>query len=151
MGKYKITEKERQEMFVTFKETLARYKLDWNALRTTMAATGAVISGSTVLAVLLGGDFVPQDLDIFVNDKGFAEMLVFLVNHGYQVMKPLPHYTHQKKYPGSKTILTLKRNGEGEKIDLIGSTEHVLTAITHFHSTAVMNYISFYGIVSLYP
>ena len=48
--------------------------------------------------------------------------------------------------------MTLKHNGEGEKIDLIGMTEkHVLTTITQFHSTAAMNYIAFYGIVCLYP
>ena len=150
MGIYKITEKQRQEMFETFKETLARYKFDWNALRTVMVATGAVISGSTALAVLLGGEFVPQDLDIYVDAEGFTTMLVFLMNHGYQVVIG-PHYAHNKIYPGSKNILTLKREGEEEKIDLIGTTEHVLTTITQFHSTAVMNYISFYGIVCLYP
>ena len=81
MGIYKITEKQRQEMFETFKETLARYKFDWNALRTVMVATGAVISGSTALAILLRGEFVPQDLDIYVDAEGFTTMLVFLMNH----------------------------------------------------------------------
>ena len=47
--------------------------------------------------------------------------------------------------------MTLKCEGEEEKIDLIRTTEHILTTITQFHSTAVMNYISFYGIVCLYP
>jgi hypothetical protein len=139
-------------MFDTFKETLARYEFEWNALRAIMAATGAVISGSTALAVLLGGEFVPHDLDIYVNTKGFTAMLLFLVNHGYQVVIPRPHYAHKKKYADSKNILTLKRNGEREKIDLVGTTEaHVLTTITRFHSTSVMNYIAFYGIVCLYP
>ena len=152
MGIYKITEEERWEMINTFKETLARYKFEWNALRTIMVATGAVISGSTALAVLLGGEFVPQDLDIYVDAKGFNAMLVFLMNHRYQVVVPQPHYAHKKKYPDSKIVLTLKRDGEGEKIDLIGTTEvHVLTTITQFHSTAVMNYITSYGIVCLYP
>ena len=65
----KISEEERQEMFNMFKETLARYKFEWNALRAIMAATGAAISGSTALAVLLGGEFVPQDLDIYITQK----------------------------------------------------------------------------------
>ena len=140
-------------MFDTFKEMLAGYKLEWNALRPIMAATGAVISGSTALAVLLGGEFVPHDLDIYVNTKGFGAMLAFLTNHGYQVI-PQPHYARKKGYEDSKIVLTLKRNGdsEGEKIDLIGTTEvHVLTTITEFHSTMVMNYIASYGIVCLYP
>lgn len=150
MGIYTITEEVRQEMLDTFKETLVRYKFDWIALRTIMATTGAVISGSTALAVLLRGEFVPQDLDIYVNAKGLAGMISFLTNHGYQVVTPRPHYAHEKKYLGSKIIMTLKRD-DGEKIDVIGTTDHVLATITQFHSTIVMNYISSHGIVSLYP
>jgi hypothetical protein len=148
--KITVTEEERHEMFDTFKETLGRYKFDWKTLQAILAATGAVISGSTALAVLVGGEFVPQDLDIYVNAKGFTTMLAFLLDHGYQVI-PTPHYAHKKKYPNSKKNLTLKRNGEGEKIDLIGTEGHVISTITQFHSTAVMNYIAFYGIVCLYP
>jgi hypothetical protein len=150
VGIYTITEEERQEMLDTFKETLVRYKFDWIALRTIMVATGAVISGSTALAVLLRGEFVPQDLDIYVNEKGLAGILTFLTNHRYQIVTPRPRYAFEKKYPGSKIILTLKRD-DGEKIDVIGTTDHVLATITQFHSTVVMNYISSHGIVSLYP
>lgn len=150
MGICEITEEDRQEMFDTLKEILARYKFDWNTLRAIMTATGAVISGSTALAVLLGGEFVPQDLDIYVNAKGFIAMLGFLTDHGYQVVMPQPHYAHRKDYH-SKNILTLKRDGEEQKIDLIRTEVHILTAITRFHSTVVMNYIAFYGIVCLYP
>ena len=150
MGTYTITEEERQEMLDTFKETLVRYKFDWIELRTIMMATGAVISGSTALAALFRGDFVPQDLDIYVNDKGLAGILIFLVNHGYRIVTPRPRYALEKKYPGSKIIVTLKHD-DGEKIDVIGTTDRVLATITDFHSTVVMNYISSYGIVSLYP
>ena len=150
MGTYTITEEERQEMLDTFKETLVRYKFDWIELRTIMMATGAVISGSTALAVLFRGDFVPQDLDIYVNDKGLAGIPIFLVNHGYRIVTPRPRYALEKKYPGSKIIVTLKHD-DGEKIDVIGTTDRVLATITDFHSTVVMNYISSYGIVSLYP
>ena len=49
-------------------------------------------------------------------------------------------------------ILTLKYKNEDMKIDLITTTEaQVLNTITRFHSTVVMNYIAFYGIVCLYP
>ena len=52
-------------------------------------------------------------------------------------------YAHKKRYAGSKNILTLKCDGKGERIDLIGTTEtHVLTTITQCHSTLVMNYIA---------
>ena len=98
----------------------------------------------------LGGEFVPQDLDIYVNDRGMARILIFLTNHGYQIITPQPGHALKKKYPASKIILTLKRD-DGEKIDVIGMTDRVLATITDFHSTVVMNYISSYGIVSLYP
>ena len=66
-----------------------------------MVAAGAVISGSTALAVLLMGVFMPQDLDIYVEAEGFTTILVFLMNHGYQVVIG-PHYAHNKIYPGSR-------------------------------------------------
>ena len=137
----KITKEEQKEMFNTFKETLARYKFNWIMLRSIMVSTGAVISGSTALAVLLGDEFIPQDLNIYINAKGFAAMLVFLMDHGYHLVKPQLQYALEKEYPDSTIILTQKCNSKGEKIDLIGTTEaHVLTTITQFHSTAVMNY-----------
>jgi hypothetical protein len=53
-------------------------------------------------------------------------------------------------YADSTVTLTLKNKG-GERIDLIATTEpHVVHAITRFHSTCVMNYITYYGIVCLY-
>ena len=73
---------------LTCKETLARYKFNWIKLQTFMMATRAVISGSTALAVLFGGEFVPQDLDIYVNDRGMARILIFLTNHRYQIVTP---------------------------------------------------------------
>ena len=115
-----------------------------------MMATGAVISGLTALAVLFGGEFVSQDLDIYVNDREMARILIFLMNHGYQIITPRPGHALKKKYPASKIILTLKRD-DREKIDVIGTTNCVLATIMDFHSTVVMNYISSYGIVSLYP
>ena len=68
------------------------------------------------------------------------------------MVKLQPRYAHKNKYADSKNILTLKRDSEGEKIDLIRTTEvNILATITQFHSTAVMNYIASYGIVCLYP
>ena len=90
-----------------------------------MMATGAVISGLTALAVLFGGEFVSQDLDIYVNDRGMARIIIFLTNHRYQIVTPRPGHALKKKYLASKIILTLKRDN-GEKIDVIGTTDHVL-------------------------
>ena len=118
--------------------------------RAVMVTTGAVISGSVALAVLQAGEFVPQDLDIYVTSNNLATVLVFPNEQGYGVHIPAPSST-KKKYPTSTVVLTLK-NKTGDRIDLIATTEpHVVHAITQFHSTCVMNYISYYGIICLYP
>ena len=139
-------------MIHTFTIILLKFKLHWTTLQSVMKATGAVISGSAALAVLFGGEFMPQDLDFYVNEKGFTTMLTFLMNQNYQVTTSGPYYKSQKKYTKSPKILTLKYKNENVKIDLITTTEkQLLNTITQFHSTLVMNYIASYGIVCLYP
>ena len=131
---------------------LLKFKLHWMTLQSVMKATGAVISGSAALAILFENMFMPQDFNFYVNEKGFRTMLIFLTNQNYQVTTSRPYYESQKKYTKSPMILTLKYKNEDMKIDLITTTEEqVLNTITRFHSTVVMNYIAFYGIVCLYP
>ena len=117
-----------------------------------MKTTGTVISGSAALAVLFRGEFMPQDLDFYVNEKGFTTMLLFLMDQNYQVTTSRRYYKSQKRNTKSPIILTLKYKNENMKIDLITTNEEqVVHTITQFHSTVVMNYIAFYGIVCLYP
>ena len=148
----KITPEMHQKMLKTLAQIIQRFNLDWKVLQALMITTGAVISGSAVLAVLHTGDFVPQDLDIYVTSRNFATVLVFLNEQGYVVQIPpqdatIDNYTYTK----SSVKLTLKDHN-GNKIDLIATTEpQVIHAITQFHSTCVMNYISYYGIVCMYP
>jgi hypothetical protein len=127
--------------------TLNHFKLDWKLMRAVMLTTGAVISGSAALAVLHAGEFVPQDLDIYVTSKNMATVLVFLLEQRYSIQIP----AHNYDYTQSTVNVTLK-NDAGDKIDLIATTEpHVVHAIAQFHSTCVMNYISYCGIVCMYP
>ena len=145
-----VTMEKRTEMHKALAQIVDRFKLDWRVLRGVMLTTGAVISGSAALAVLQPGEFVPQDLDIYVTSKNFATVVVFLKEQGYNVQIPTTD-VHTSAYPKPNVILTHK-NQTGDKIDLIATTErHVVHAITQFHSTCVMNYIAYYGIVCLYP
>ena len=142
----------RHEIIHTLTIILLKFKLHWTTLQSVMKTTGTVISGSAALAVLFRGEFMPQDLDFYVNKKGFTTMLLFLMDQNYQVTTSRPYYKSQKRNTKSTTILTLKYKNENMKIDLITTNEeHVLDTITQFHSTVVMNYIAFYGIVCLYP
>lgn len=145
-----ITPEQRQDILRSLALTLNRFNLDWKLMQAVMLTTGAVISGSAALAILHAGEFVPQDLDIYVTSKNMATALVFLLEQGYSVQIPA-HNTTINDYMKSTVTLTLK-NEAGDKIDLITTTEpHVVHAITQFHSTCVMNYISYYGIVCMYP
>ena len=145
-----IAPEKREEMQRALAHILLWFKLDWKVMKAIMLTTGAVISGSAALAVLQGGEFIPQDLDIYVTSKNMAAVLVFLQEQNYAVVIPVPG-AKKNVYPKSSVTLTL-RNDIREKIDLVATTEqHVIHAVTQFHSTCVMNYIVYYGIVCLYP
>lgn len=138
----KRTHDEEQEMINTFMELLTRFKINWTSLRPIMKSTDAVILGLAVIVILLGGGFVPQDLNFYVDSKGFAAMLVFPMDHEYRVVMTelQPYHGFEMEYPRSTIILTLRYRAEGEKIDLIGTMdEHVFSVITQFHSTVAMN------------
>jgi len=146
-----ITPENRTDMHTALHQLLRRFNLDWGLMRAVMLATGAVISGSAALAVLQIGEFVPQDLDIYVTSKNLAVVLVFLQEQGYKVQIPMSTADNTQNYTETSVMLTLQ-NDTGEKIDLIATLEgHVIHAITRFHSTCVMNFIAYYGIVCLYP
>lgn len=150
----KITRLQAIDMWATFAAIIDHFDINLVAMRALMAATGAVISGSAALAILQPGRFSPKDLDIYVTAPGFAAMLVFLRSEGYEIQVP-PYGSAQAKYPASMVVLTLEKRQPADSskmINLIGTTEkHVVLAITQFHSTTVMNYISYYGMVCLYP
>lgn len=145
-----ISAEKREVMQKTLTQILKRFNIDWKIMRAVMLTTGAVISGSVALAVLQAGEFVPQDLNIYVTSTNLAVLLIFLNEQGYTVQMPKPTTTSDG-YNRSTVTLTLK-NDAGERIDLIATIEqHVIHTITQFHSTCVMNYIAYYGIVCLYP
>jgi len=137
-----ISDYQRKDMHETLAQILKRFNIDWNVMRAVMVTTGAVISGSVALAVLQAGEFVPQDLDIYVTSTNLAVLLIFLNEQGYSLQITTPKTT-RNSYSRSTVTLTLKNDG-GERID-------VIHAITQFHSTCVMNYIAYYGIICLYP
>jgi len=73
----------KRKMHNTLAQILKRFNIDWNVMRAIMVTTGAVISRSVALAVLQAGEFVPQDLDIYVTSTNLAVLLVFLNEQGY--------------------------------------------------------------------
>jgi hypothetical protein len=119
-------------------------------MQAVMLTTGSVISGSAALAVSQAGEFVPQDLDIYVTLANLTVLIVFLNEQGYSIQ--LPPVTMTRSSYNKSTVALSFKNDAGEKINFIATTDqHVVHAITQFHSTCVMNYIAYYGIVCLYP
>ena len=120
---------------------------DVNSLRNTMAQSGAIISGSAALAILQPQMQGPSDIDFYVPPRGLAWLLKFVLAHGYELATP----THgEKEYP-SRLVLKLLHPVSAACVDIIVPAKHVVEEVTEFHSTVVMNYVTYYGVVSLYP
>ena len=75
----------KRKMHNTLAQILKHFNIDWNVMQAVMVTTGAVISGSVALAVPQAGEFVPQDLDMYVTLTNLAVLLVFLNEQGYSL------------------------------------------------------------------
>jgi len=117
-----------------------------------LLSSGAVISGSAALALALPGMFVPRDLDIYVPSYGAAMVIVYLENHNYKLD---PVYTPGAgQYDNGAVVFRMFHLGPGPPAEvnvIIFRETHFVGHIAGFHSTIVMNYISWYGLVCLYP
>jgi hypothetical protein len=120
------------------------------SLRELMVRTGAVISGSLPLAALSPQRFDCNDIDFYVLPFGFAAVLQFVERHGYLIV---PYDHASQDYINKRLVVVrLLHSVSGKSINIItGCEDHVVKIITRFHSTLVMNYVSWFGLVVLYP
>ena len=141
-------------------------------LQLILQQTGSYISGSAVLYLLHPGFFYPNDVDFYVNQNGFPRLLHYLIDHGYKLytnngctmqLLALPQSpeslvsdTYARSYNFSESLLIVlymhHQSSPSVKVNIIVSREtHPVAAIIKFHSTIVMNFFAWYGLVSLYP
>lgn len=120
---------------------------DVNSVRDTMAQTGAIISGSAALGVLQPQIKKPNDIDFYVPPRGLAQLLKFVLAHGYELTVPAPG---EGEYP-PQIVLKLIHPISASHVDIVVPAKNVVEEVTKFHSTVVMNYVAYYGVVSLYP
>ncbi|KAJ7446253.1 hypothetical protein B0H11DRAFT_2249067 [Mycena galericulata] len=116
---------------------LDRFRLRFVDIRLLLAATGAIISGSTVVALLHSGtSFQPGDLDFFTRDRGGYIVVQFLAAAaGYKMISCTGPYDCAK---GVTRIYTLQEEVGSQKINVIeGFTNNPLDIVVHFHSTPV--------------
>ena len=120
------------------------------SLRELMVNTGTVISGSFALAILHPQQFDPNDIDFYVLPLGFGAVLKYVAQHGY-IIDPYEHGT--SKYVRQHIVVVRLIHPISQKsINVItGFKDHVVEIITQFHSTLVMNYLAWFGLVVLYP
>jgi len=122
-------------------------------LRAKMRETRAILSGSAVLAMLHPDLFQPNDLDFYIPPHGFPSFLLFVEDHGYRIDGNLSSDGHYDQQRLRLVVTKLVHQVSHKTINVITTTYHwhVIYCVVSFHSTLVMNYVAWYGIVSLYP
>lgn len=142
--------------------------------RSIQASTGAVISGSNAIQFFDRSFYDTSDLDIFVGQSFAMEIARWLIeSEGYfyrpfgsdnaDIAKSLTFtpigrndingrslHSHEYRGTGMSRIFEFLREGN-KKIQLITTIVSPLHCILSFHSTCVMNFITFEGAYSLYP
>jgi hypothetical protein len=121
--------------------------VDVNSVRSTMAQSGAIISGSAALAILQPQIQEPSDMDFYVPPRGLARLLKYVLAHGYELVAPT---LGEGEYPPG-LVLKLVHPVSESRVDIVVPAKDVVEEVTRFHSTVVMNYVAYYGVVSLYP
>lgn len=124
--------------------------MDAKSLQKMMQDMGAVLSRSAALLLLYPDLFDPNDLDFYATPHGFSTVLAFIQNHGYEIGK---NDTSNDTYDhGVHIIIRMVHHASLKSINIITRWDgHIIGMITSFHSTLVMNYMAWYGLVSLYP
>lgn len=129
---------------------LSSFHFDVPPIRELMRRTGAIISGSMALALVHPCQFMPNDLDFFVLPPSFPAVLKYVQDYGYEINPYDPatlNYFHQ-----NIVVVRLVHPISHQSINITtGLVNHVVKLLTRFHSTIVMNYLSWFGLVVLYP
>ncbi|KAL1746875.1 hypothetical protein HDZ31DRAFT_15883, partial [Schizophyllum fasciatum] len=157
------------------KRTLARFMSgdEVDRFQLLQSRTGAVISGSTALQFLGRYDFIPTDLDIYVEHRYAKEIGRFLTVLGYhyepRTSQPVLFSFALQRDERQATMWTVggsepygspamcgaynfvRPNNPDVRIQLITSRLSVMDIILDFHCTAVMNVITHRNAFSLYP
>ncbi|KAK0435096.1 uncharacterized protein EV420DRAFT_1230751, partial [Desarmillaria tabescens] len=138
------------------------------------AVTGLLISGSVALQFFMRIWFDNSDLDLYVHHRHIAAMHEFLVGAGYAYLEAVPSESFpatkerldsvfqlkivcssdntSAKYSGRGVFAVLHyTKADGTKVDLITTLYCPFQVILGFHSTCIMNIITYAHAVSLYP
>lgn len=121
-----------------------------------------MISGSNALQFFNRTAYHGSDLDLYVYDKHMKEVCDWIIREGYVFA---PKYRQDQDFQvavaaapttlydmrGIKNIVDLERPRDGRKIQVISAQTSPMDIVLFFHSTCVINVISFEKAYSLYP
>lgn len=127
---------------------------DVHAFRQMLQSTNAILSGSAALAIFEPKRFTPTDLDFYVHLSNMGSLMLFLSRHEYYV-ETTCDYSHlfaNNNDNDVAMVLTLRNFSAEKNINIIVAMDgrRLLSIITHFDSTIAMNYVAWYGFVSMY-
>lgn len=133
----------------TIEQIFQLFGLHGTSVLQLLHGTSSIISGSAALLALLPWSFEPNDLDIFVpNCKS-----EFVIQHIQDIFGFRLTHTSLTPYRTNPEIAAIHWFEKDRiKINVITSTtDNALEPLFHFHSTALMNFISSTGIYCAYP
>ena len=119
-----------------------------------LQSTKAILSGSAALAIFEPKCFSPADLDFYIHLSNVGNLMFFLSRYEYYT-ENTSDYDHlfTTETDGNIVMVLTLRNVWAEKtINIVVVTDGrpLLSVITQFDSTIAMNYLAWYGFVSLY-
>lgn len=118
--------------------------------------SNTIISGSCALLALCPGAFCPDDLDIYTcTGPHTSELVNLLQSHGYYQLLGGPDRRRRNTRYQSKLVADVDfyyHIRDNRLIQVIyTTTPSPVAAIFDYHSTAVINYIAWYGVVCTHP
>ncbi|KAJ2917597.1 hypothetical protein MD484_g2750, partial [Candolleomyces efflorescens] len=128
---------------------LRHWGLKARSLLRLLEGTQSLISGSFFFLVTSEEvAYETGDIDMYTVEDYYLIVIEYLKSKGYTSIKKI-RLGYRTTLDAVSTIYELYNHG-GRKINVVVSVGMAVLPILHFHSTLVMNYISYHGLVCLY-
>ncbi|KAF7799846.1 hypothetical protein EIP86_011088, partial [Pleurotus ostreatoroseus] len=151
----------------SYNRLLAPYFPEVDLFREVQRITGMLISGSTALQLFMRMSFSPLDLDVYVNREKRFEVGTFLLDAGYlflpNMWQPWNFFRaasddridqttgqYGRMY-GVAAVFTFVNRRSRKRVQVITTTDSPMAVIMMYHSTCVLNVISYNMAYCLYP
>ncbi|KAF8701058.1 hypothetical protein AX14_000591 [Amanita brunnescens Koide BX004] len=131
------------------------------AFRTLLQTTGGIISGSVALQYLDRRTFQPADLDIYIVQDKWTEVIEWLLCHGLvsvnaedSELEGSEEVDVAEGYTGwsdIESVVDFNNKQTARTVQVISTKRNPVYAVLQFHSSCVMNFLTHDMAISLYP